>query len=85
MMVRGIYDFLFLPQSMQYTHTWEHGIFLVSRVGDGVAFNLYSCGNFFVEIKYAQPDNRIEGIRAFKNSSQLEPYLESIPDLRRLL
>ncbi|MBX2896804.1 MAG: hypothetical protein KF763_15265 [Cyclobacteriaceae bacterium] len=80
-MARGIYQFNALPESHQYAYVWEHGVFLISRVVEGMAFNLYSCHNFFVEIRYSQPANRIEGLRVFKNISQLEPYLDCIPEI----
>jgi hypothetical protein len=74
-MVQGIYDFMILPEQKRYDFLWQHGIFLLSREDDKKKFNLYACGNFYVEVKYSVEKNCIEGMRVFKNVSQLDPYL----------
>jgi hypothetical protein len=74
-MAQGIYEFMILPEHERYDYLWQHGVFLLSREDGPSKFNLYACGNFYVEVKYRIEKNCIEGMRTFKNVSQLEPYL----------
>lgn len=77
-MVKGIYDFLALSETDQFEYTWNHGTFLASRIDGDTGFNLYACCNFYIEIIFNKAANNIEGIRVFKSTSQLEPYLDKV-------
>jgi hypothetical protein len=77
-MVKGIYDFLALPETQQYEYTWNHATFLLSRIVGAYGYHVYACHDFYIEITYNRSANILEGIRVFKNTAQLEPYLDNL-------
>ena len=73
-----IYEFNILPDSDKADTVWEHGKFITNRVIEGNAINLYSFNDFYVEIWYDQPTNKIIKIRSFTSTNPLDPYLDDI-------
>lgn len=74
----GLYEFKILSDSEKADIVWEHGVFLSNRIEADYGINLYSPSNFYVEIWYNQPNNKIQRIRTFKSIKPLEPYLGEI-------
>lgn len=74
----GLYEFNILPDSEKADIVWEHGAFLTNRVEGRFGINLYSLSDFYVEVWYSTPNNKIEEIRTFKSIEPLEPYLGEI-------
>lgn len=77
-MVKDIYDFLALSETEQYEYTWNHATFLLSRIAGVYGYHVYASQDFYIELTYNRADNTLERIRAFKNTSQLEPYLDNL-------
>lgn len=73
-----LYEFNILPDNEKADTVWEYGVFLLNRVVEGNAINLYSLNDFYVEIWYDQPNNKIIKIRSFKSTNPLDPYLDDI-------
>lgn len=73
-----LYEFNILPDNEKADTVWENGVFLLNRVVEGNAINLYSLNDFYVEIWYDQPNNKIIKIRSFKSTNPLDPYLDDI-------
>ena len=79
----GLYEFNILPDDEKAQMVWDDGTFLTNKADEEKAVNLYSLSNFYVEIWYDKPHNRITNIRSFLSTSQLSPYLDDI-DLDKL-
>jgi len=68
-------DFLNLTLDQKAEHVFHFGTFIECYEERG---NLYSMGNFYVEILYNADFNVIEDIRGFADVRHLEPYLNEI-------
>ncbi len=73
----GIYEFIALDENAKANTVWE-GRYLADRTEDYYGIQLYSIEDFFVEVFYNKPINKIEKFRPFKNKTLLEPYLDKI-------
>jgi len=59
-------------------YTWEFGTFLVSRMYDSHAINLYSVDDFFVEVWYTPEKKMVHNVESYSSIECFEPYLEEI-------
>lgn len=73
-----LYQFNLLPEHEQYTTLWDPRVFIADRILPDYKYLLYQLDSFYAEIKYDHKGNKIESLRTFVNTSQLESYLEAI-------
>jgi len=73
-----IYEFLILSEPDKYQAVWDKAVHIDSYVGSKIVFQLYSLGDFYVEIHYDPNTNKIIDNLPFKDGEHLEKYL---PDL----
>ncbi|MBS1775008.1 MAG: hypothetical protein JSS64_01865 [Bacteroidetes bacterium] len=73
-----LYEFNALPEHQRFQYLWDEATFLNNRVEGESRFNLYACGDFFVEVEYERNDNLIRGLRSFKTIRNLDPYLAGL-------
>ena len=74
-----LYDFLILPDELQYQAVWEYGVHVDNIVYNRIHHQLYAINDFYVEIHYSVPDNKISGKLAFKSGEPLDKYLRQLP------
>lgn len=72
-----LYQFRALDINEQANAVWE-GTFLDSRVEAIYNVHLYNVGDFYVEVYYSNKLNEIVKIRAFRSTSFIEVYLNTI-------
>ncbi len=73
----SLYEFNALPQQQQFQYVWDKGVFLTNRIEEGSRFNLYTVGDFFVEVRYAA-DDMIKGLKSFRSTKPLDGFLDDI-------
>ena len=73
-----------LSKREQTTTTWEQGVFVAMRKSENLMVLLYQLDTFYVEMYYNHPLVKIEKVRCFSCTDELEPYLSAI-DLSDLL
>lgn len=73
-----LYQFNLLPEHEQYTTLWDKGVFIAERILPDYKYLRYQLDSFYSEIKCDYKENKIESLRTFVNTSQLEPYLPGI-------
>lgn len=70
----GIYDFNILSNHEKYDTVFTKGQF-VDSVQDGrISYVLYSLSDFWVEVMYDKPTNKILEIGSFKGGDTLDRY-----------
>lgn len=70
----GIYDFNILSNHEKYDTVFTKGQF-VDSVKDGrISYVLYSLSNFWVEVMYDRPTNKILEIGSFISGDTLDRY-----------
>ncbi len=75
----GIYEFALLNSTDQAKTVWTEGTHLASRTVNKIKkYNLYSLGNFYIEILYDSRDNEVKKIKSFRSERLLKPYLSKI-------
>lgn len=74
----GLYEFNILDENEKAQTIWDNGTFLTNKSDEEKAVNLYALGDFYVEVWYDKPHNRITQIRSFKTVNNLSPYLDDI-------
>ena len=77
-----LYSFNSLDFEEQGNIVWD-GQWLCKRNEEKYEIALYAVSDFYVEAYYNPVENRVEGFRAFKSATPLEPYLDQI-DLSEL-
>ncbi len=68
-------DFLNLTMDQRVEHVFHFGAFLECCEERG---NLYSMGNFYVEVLYNADLNVIEDVCGFDDVRHLEPYIKEV-------
>jgi hypothetical protein len=71
------YNFKLLDIELQAEVTYA-GVLLCQRQHYPYKINLYSVGNFFVEVWYDPSEDEIKSFRPFKSVELLESYLDKI-------
>ncbi len=72
-----LYDFNGLDDNGKAKAVWA-GTFLADRFTAEYTVQLYSVGNFYVELFYNAAENKIDHFKAFTTKSLLAPYLAQI-------
>ena len=73
-----IYEFLTMEADARYITVWDDGVHLDTYVTQTLVCQLYSLGDFFVEIQYDPNTNEIIGNLPFKHGEHLEKYLPEL-------
>ena len=73
-----LYQLNVLDEQSRYQVLWDQGVHIAERVTTEYTLILYQIDGFYVEVKYNQKTNKIEGLRSFGSINRLEPYLGSI-------
>jgi len=77
------YQFRSLSEYKQYEYIKRKGVFIAKRISTAYKFLLYQIDSFYVELKYNLFETKIEVIRCFSGTKDLDPYLGdiSLPEL----
>lgn len=67
-----------LPQHEKYSCLLDDAVQLMILQETDFVLVLYQIDDFYVELKFDCIKDRIEQLRGFKNTEQLEPYLADI-------
>jgi len=73
-----IYEFLILEAEDRYQAVWDKGVHIDTYVATKLIYQLYSLGDFYVEIHYDPATNKIVGNLPFKQGEHLEKYLPEL-------
>lgn len=73
-----LYEFLRLSDDNQYQAVWDKGKHVDNVAKDNIIYQLYAINDFYVEIQYSVPDNKIIGKVQFKYGEHLEKYLPNL-------
>jgi|GEM_PF-2371034 len=68
-----------LSRKQQVSYLYDQCVFLAQRKESArIRVNLYSAGNFFVELGYNTLTHQLGQVRSFKQTDHLDPYLEKL-------
>jgi len=72
-----------LSKYKQYEVLKEKGVIIADRISTAYKFLLYQIDNFYVELKCNLFETKIEAIKCFFDTRDLDPYLGdiSLPEL----
>src|SRR5436190_6697938 len=78
-----LYQFKALSEYKQYEYIKSNGVVIAKRISAAYKFLLYQIESFYVELKYNLFETKIEVIRCFSGTKDLDPYLGdiSLPEL----
>ena len=74
----GKIGFINLTKTEKVSRLFSSGEFLLTREHPGYKISLYLLENFFIEIWYTSPENRIDKIEVVPNDEVLENYHDDI-------
>lgn len=74
-----LYEFLVLSDALQFQAVWDLGVFIDSVISGKIYYNLYSVGDFYVEVHYDAFTNAIIDKLAFRQGKHLDKYLADLP------
>lgn len=74
----GKTEFVKLTKTEKVSYLFNSGEFLLTREHPGYLINLYLLADFFVEIWYTSPSNRVDKIEVVPNDEVLENYNDEI-------
>lgn len=74
-----LYDFLSLPDNLQFQAVWDLGIHIETVIQEKEACQLYVINDFYVEITYDIINNIIVDKLPFKGGLRLDKYLGDFP------
>jgi len=74
-----LYEFLLLEDTQQYQAVWDQGVHVDDVIYEGLHYQLYAIGDFYVEIHYDAQSNNIVGKLPFRQGEPLEKYLGRTP------
>lgn len=79
----NFYQFKALSEYKQYETLKHKGVIIADRITTAYKFLLYQMDSFYVELKYNLFGTKIEAIKCFFDTKDLDPYLGniSIPDV----
>ena len=75
----GKTDFINLTKTEKVSYLFSSGQFLLTREYPGYTISLYFLEDFFVEIWYTSPENKIDKIEVVQNDEVLENYHDVHP------
>ena len=70
-----IYEYLILDEENKYQTVWDKAVHIDTFITSSIIYQLYSLGDFYVEIHYNPETNKIVGNLPFKQGEHLEKYL----------
>lgn len=73
-----LYQFSALDEAEQMEAIWEHAIHLANREDDIHRYELLQIDGFYIELKHHKEYDVLQGLRTFKTTTLLEPYLDQI-------
>lgn len=73
-----LYEFLRMSEDQQYQAVWDAGTHVDNIAKDNIIYQLHTINDFYVEIQYSMPDNKIISKVQFKYGEHLEKYLSNI-------
>jgi hypothetical protein len=78
-----LYQFKALSAHKQYEYLKKRGVMIAQRISAAYKFLLYQIDSFYVELKYNFLETKIEVIKCFSDTKDLDPYLGdiSLPEL----
>jgi hypothetical protein len=76
-------QFKSLSPYKQFEILTKKGVMIADRIGTAYKYLLYQIDSFYVELKYNLFETKIEAIKCFFDTKDLDPYLGdiSLPDL----
>jgi len=72
------YQFKALSAYKQYQYLKKRGVMIAQRITTAYKFLLYQIDSFYVELKYNLLETKIEVIKCFSDTKDLDPYLDDI-------
>jgi len=72
------YQFKALSAYKQYQYLRKRGVMIAQRITTAYKFLLYQIDSFYVELKYNLLETKIEVIKCFSDTKDLDPYLGDI-------
>jgi hypothetical protein len=72
------YQFKALSAYKQYQYLKKRGVMIAQRITTAYKFLLYQIDSFYVELKYNLLETKIEVIKCFSDTKDLDPYLGDI-------
>jgi hypothetical protein len=77
-------QFKSLSPYKQYELLVKKGVMVADRISTAYKFLLYQIDSFYVEVKSNLFESRVESIKCFFDTKDLDPYLRdiSLPDLQ---
>lgn len=76
--MKTLHTFSIMTWQEQVDSIWSEGILLLTRRVPGYWLHLYAVGPFFAELWICQKRYEVGLVRAFLDTSELEPYLLQI-------
>ncbi len=73
-----LYEFNVLTKDEKTALVWSKGDYVADRKERDCFILLYQVFSFYVEIWYVTAENKINKLRSFNSTNQLQPYLEVI-------
>ena len=73
-----LYQFNSLDEMEQIEAIWKHGAHLVNREDEEYKYELIQIDDFYIELKHHKEHDVLKGLRTFKTTTLLEPYLGKI-------
>lgn len=74
----NFFEFRFLPDEEQSDYILNEGKFLCTLDLPEHKIGLYHLFDFYVEVYYHKPKNKIVKVKSFRSLEYLEPYLNQI-------
>ena len=71
-------QFKSLSPYKQFEILAHNGVMIADRISIAYKFILYQIDSFYVEVKSSLFDKKIEAIKCFFDTKNLEPYLDDI-------
>ncbi len=73
-----LYQFNSLDEMEQMEAIWEHSIHIGYREDDIYKYELLQIDDFYIELKHHKEYDVLHGLRTFRTTELIEPYLGSI-------
>lgn len=71
----GLYEFKMLSDLEQLAYVWSRATCIGTMIKADFKINLYTVGDFCVEVFYDPVENSVSHLRTFKNQDLLIPYI----------
>lgn len=73
-----LYQFNMLDEAEQMEAIWKHAVTLAFREDEINKYELLQIDDFYIELEHHKEYNVLRGLRTFKTTTLLEPYLGQI-------